>query len=71
MQSPADLDEPYIRALIAKALSIERVAFAKAAPLQTIIKSVSAKQKPRRPTRPAAVASARGGRTKSTRATGH
>jgi uncharacterized protein YdhG (YjbR/CyaY superfamily) len=46
--APTDLDEPKVRALIARALAPEAEAFAAAPPLRTIVKSVSAKQRPRR-----------------------
>jgi hypothetical protein len=46
--APGDLDDPKVRALIARALSPAARAFAAAPPLRTIVKSVSAKQRPRR-----------------------
>ena len=48
LRSPKDLDEPKVRALIARALAPEAEAFTAAPPLRTILKSVSAKQRPRR-----------------------
>jgi uncharacterized protein YdhG (YjbR/CyaY superfamily) len=45
---PRDLDAPKVRALIARALAPEAEAFAAAPSLRTILKSVSAKQRPRR-----------------------
>jgi len=48
LSAPKDLDEPKLRALIARALAPEAEAFAAAPPLRTILKSVSAKQRPRR-----------------------
>ena len=45
---PEDLDDPKVRALIKRALSASRAAFAAAPPLRTTVKSVSAKQRPRR-----------------------
>jgi len=47
--APADLDAAQVRALIARALAPAAKAFAAAPPLRTIVKSVSAKQRPRRP----------------------
>ncbi len=49
LSAPGDLDDPYVRGLIAQAIASERDLFEKAAPLRTIIKSISAKQRPRRP----------------------
>lgn len=57
LSAPSDLDDPYVRGLISLAMVGERDAFADAAPLRTIVKSISAKQRPRRPP-----ASARGTR---------
>ena len=48
LSAPKNLDEPKLRALIARALAPEAEAFAAAPPLRTILKSVSAKQRPRR-----------------------
>ena len=48
LSAPKDLDEPKLRALIARALAPEAEAFAAAPPLRTILKSVSPKQRPRR-----------------------
>jgi hypothetical protein len=53
LQSPADLDTPDIRALIQDALSRARVRIDPAGRRRLIIKSVSAKQRPRRPSTPA------------------
>jgi hypothetical protein len=47
--SAATLDEPAIRALIACAIERSPAAPAKRGPIQTVIKSISAKQRPRRP----------------------
>jgi hypothetical protein len=49
LASPDDLSRPDIRVLIADALAVNSVAFSRAAPLVTIVKSVSARQRPRRP----------------------
>jgi hypothetical protein len=49
LNAPHDLDDPRIRALIAQAVEPFRSEFAEAGPLRTVIKSVSAKQRPRRP----------------------
>jgi len=49
LQSPADLDAPDIQALIQDALSRARVRIDPAGRRRLIIKSVSAKQRPRRP----------------------
>lgn len=49
LQSPDDLDQPNVRQLIAQALAPHQQALADAPPLQTLVKSVSAKQRPRRP----------------------
>jgi hypothetical protein len=48
LKAPKELDEPKVRALIARALAPAASAFAAAPPLRTIVKSVSAKQRPRR-----------------------
>jgi hypothetical protein len=50
LQSTEDLDDPYISELIARAIQAASPPFAggKAAP-RTVIKSISAKQRPRRP----------------------
>ena len=47
--SPEDLDRPEVRALIAQAIQPRLPALASAPPLRTITKSISAKQRPRRP----------------------
>jgi hypothetical protein len=52
LQSPTDLDTPDIRALIQDALSRARVRIDPAGRRRLIIKSVSAKQRPRRPGTP-------------------
>ena len=49
LRAPEDLDSPSVHALVAQALTTLSPALAKAPPLRTIIKSVSAKQRPRRP----------------------
>lgn len=49
LASPDDLSRPDIRALIANAMAVDRAAFARAEPLVTVVKSVSARQRPRRP----------------------
>jgi hypothetical protein len=49
LASANDLDHPEIRALIAAALSRSTEPFDAAAPHRVVIKSVSAKQRPRRP----------------------
>jgi uncharacterized protein YdhG (YjbR/CyaY superfamily) len=48
LRGPTDLDEPKVRSLIARAMAPEAEAFASAPPLRTILKSISAKQRPRR-----------------------
>jgi uncharacterized protein YdhG (YjbR/CyaY superfamily) len=49
LAGPGDLDAPAVRALIARALAPAARTFATAPPLRTIVKSVSARQRPRRP----------------------
>jgi hypothetical protein len=49
LASASDLDQPAIRALVEQAIAPHHAAFAAAAPLRTVIKSVSAKQRARRP----------------------
>jgi hypothetical protein len=49
LQSPEDLDRRDVLQLIALAMAPHAPALAAAQPLQTIVKSVSAKQRPRRP----------------------
>ena len=49
LESPEDIDKPAVRALIAQALDPLEAALAHAPPLVTIVKSESAKQRPRRP----------------------
>ena len=49
LRSPADLDTAPVQALIAQALAAQAPAFAQAPALRTVVKSVSAKQRPRRP----------------------
>lgn len=56
LESPADIDTPAIRSLISQAVKPHRAEFAEAPPRTTIIKSVSAKQRPRRPPKPSATA---------------
>jgi hypothetical protein len=49
LASVEQLDQPAIRSLVEQALIAHREAFLAAAPLRTVIKSVSAKQRARRP----------------------
>jgi uncharacterized protein YdhG (YjbR/CyaY superfamily) len=49
LAAPADLDRPEVRRLIGSALEPVAHEIAKAAPLHTVIRPVSAKQRPRRP----------------------
>ena len=49
LRTARQLSEPAVKALIAQALEPHRKALLGAGPLETIIKSVSAKQRPRRP----------------------
>jgi hypothetical protein len=49
LADPGDLDAPAVRALIGRALAPAAKPFAAAPTLRTIVKSVSAKQRPRRP----------------------
>jgi len=49
LNAPADLDSPDVRALIAQAIAPAMVGLSEAPALSTLIKSVSAKQRPRRP----------------------
>jgi hypothetical protein len=49
LQSPDDLDRADVKRLISQALSPHTEAFATCARIKTIVKSVSAKQRPRRP----------------------
>jgi hypothetical protein len=49
LAGPDDLDRPAVQALITRALAPAAKAFAAAPPLRTIVKSVSAKQRSRRP----------------------
>jgi hypothetical protein len=49
LQSPEQLQEPAIHALIVQAMKPHREALLRANPLQTAIKAVSAKQRSRRP----------------------
>ena len=46
--SPADLDRPEVLALISQAIHPQLSALAAAPPLRALIKSISAKQRPRR-----------------------
>ena len=50
LSSASDLDRPEIRALISTALSRATVSFTPDVPSRLVIKSVSARQRPRRPT---------------------
>ncbi len=49
LKAPEDLDKPSVKAIIAQALSPAIDLLQNAPPLQTIIKSVAAKQRPRKP----------------------
>jgi len=49
LQSPADLDQPAIVAMMEAAVEVAKVPFAAEGKGELIIKSVSAKQRPRRP----------------------
>jgi hypothetical protein len=49
LKSPADIDAPPVAELIAQAALAHQALFAVAPPLATVIKSASAKQRPRRP----------------------
>ncbi len=49
LESADDLDRPNVRSLIRQALTLDADAFERAPRLQVIVKSVSAKQRPRRP----------------------
>ncbi len=49
LDGPDDLDRPAVRALIASAAAAHAEAFATAPPLTTIVRTVVAKQRPRRP----------------------
>jgi hypothetical protein len=49
LKSSRDIDAPGVRALIAQAIAAQREALAKAPKLQTVIKLISPKQRPRRP----------------------
>jgi hypothetical protein len=50
LKSPKDLDQPEVKALINRALKNARVPISENSTREIIIKSVSAKQRPRRPT---------------------
>jgi hypothetical protein len=49
LESPADLDSPAIRALVKQAIAQRAREFRDAPALTTVVKSVSARQRPRRP----------------------
>jgi Domain of unknown function (DU1801) len=49
LQSPKDLDAPYIRSLISQALAPHRRTMTQYPGISTLIKSVAARQRPRRP----------------------
>lgn len=49
LRDAADLDRPEVQALIVQALAPEAKRFAAAPPVRTIVKSIVAKQRPRRP----------------------
>jgi hypothetical protein len=49
LTSPKDLDSPKVKALIRQALDPKMEAFADAPKMKTVIKSISKKQRPRRP----------------------
>jgi hypothetical protein len=53
LKSAADLDRPEVAALIAQAIRPHAVALAAAPALTTVVKSVSPRQRPRRPAAPA------------------
>lgn len=52
LANPTQLDEPAIQSLIAQAVAPHKSDFREAPPLTTIVKSISAKQRPRRPKTP-------------------
>lgn len=52
LEDAAELNKPGIRALIAQAVEPHRAAFRAAPPLRTVVKSVSRKQRSRRPSEP-------------------
>jgi hypothetical protein len=47
--TPADLDRPEVLALITQAIHLQLPSLESAPPLRTILKSISSKQRPRRP----------------------
>lgn len=51
LQEPSTIDTPAVQALIAQAVAAHESAFMQAPALTTIVKSVAAKQRPRRPAR--------------------
>jgi hypothetical protein len=51
LQSGADIEQPAVEDLIAQALELAKVPLDLSSPRQLVIKSVSAKQRPRRPTK--------------------
>jgi hypothetical protein len=55
LASPDELDRPAVASLILQAVAPVRTAFEAAPPLRTVIKSVSQKQRQRRPSEKAAV----------------
>ena len=65
LASPDELDRSAVLSLIKQAIDPHRSAFEAAPPLRTVVKSVSQKQRPRRPLEKAAVAAAKPRRTKS------
>jgi hypothetical protein len=62
LQGPETIDDPRVARLIEHALRPHALAFARAPTLSTLIKSVSAKQRPRRPATPVATGSRDTGR---------
>jgi hypothetical protein len=49
LNAPGELDSPAVKALLKQALAPHAAAFAAAPPLTTVVKSISAKQRSRRP----------------------
>ncbi len=60
LDGPETLDEPDVRALLERAMRPNAAAFAAAPRLTTIVKSVSAKRRSRKPTTPVAAAPSKG-----------
>ena len=59
LASPETLDEPDVKALLVDAMRSQTSAFAQAPALRTVVKSVSGKQRPRRPAKPSATKAGR------------